>query len=123
MHETELSTPVTTIQLGNHARVIVLRGRISGGAEEELRAQLVAAIDEGVKGVLVDLSEAASISESAHGIVRAASVALDDRGGILLAWRWNGSADEPAYVLAELRDQEVAELVPVEAQDGDGEEA
>jgi anti-anti-sigma regulatory factor len=119
MHETDLSTPVTTIQLGSHVRVIVLRGRISDGAEEELRAELLAAIDEGVKGVVVDLSEADSITESAHEIVRAASVTLDDRGGILLAWRWNGSADEPAYVLAELRDQAVSELVSVDAPGGE----
>jgi anti-anti-sigma regulatory factor len=119
MHETDRSTPVATIQLGSHARVIVLRGRISDSAEEELRVQLLAAIDDGVKGVVVDLSEADSITESAHEIVRAASVTLDDRGGILLAWRWNGSTDEPAYVLAELRDREVSELVPVDARNGE----
>jgi anti-anti-sigma regulatory factor len=117
MRETDLSTPVTTIDLGRHARVIVLRGRIDDRVEEQLRAQLLAAIDEGVHGVLVDLSEADSISAAAHEIVRAASVTLDDRGGVLLAWRWNGSADEPTYVLAELRDHGVAGLVPVEATD------
>jgi anti-anti-sigma regulatory factor len=114
MRDTELSSSVTTIHLGRHARVIVLRGRIRDRAEEELRAQLLAAIDEGVHGLLVDLSEAHSISTSAHGLVRAASVTMDDRGGALLAWRWNGSADEPTYVLAELRDRGVADLVPLE---------
>jgi anti-anti-sigma regulatory factor len=117
MHDTDLSTPVHTVALGRHARVIVLRGRISDAAEEELRSQLLSAIDEGVHGLLVDLSEADSISASAHEIVRAASVTLDDRGGVLLAWRWSGSADEPTYVLAELRDHSVAELVPVDAGD------
>lgn len=117
MHDTDLSTPVTTVELGRHARVIVLRGRISGGAEEQLREQLLAAIDEGVNGVLVDLSETDSISAAAHDIVQAASLTLDDRGGVLLAWRWNGSVERPTYVLAELRDHSVSELVPIEDAD------
>jgi anti-anti-sigma regulatory factor len=114
VHDADLSTPVTTIALGSHARVIVLRGRIGGRAADELRDELISAIEEGVQGVLVDLSEADSISVSAHEIVRAASVTLDDRGGALLAWRWNGSVEEPAYVLAEPRDHGVAGLVAVE---------
>jgi anti-anti-sigma regulatory factor len=111
---------VTTIQLGSHARVIVLRGRIGDQAADELREQLISAIEEGVQGVLVDLSEADSISVSAHEIVRAASMTLDDRGGALLAWRWNGSVDEPAYVLAEPRDHGVGGLVAVEPEPGEG---
>lgn len=119
MHDTEPSSPVTTIQLGPHARVIVLRGRIHGRAEAELRTQLLAALDQEVHGLLIDLSEADSISESAHDIVRATSLTLDNRGGVLLAWRWNGSVEEPTYVLAELRDHGMGELVSVEAAAGD----
>jgi len=118
MRDTELSSPVTTIHLGHHARVIVLRGRICDRAEDELREQLLAALDDGVHGLFVDLSEAASISATAHDVVRAASATLHDRGGMLLAWRWNGSVEEPSYVLAELQDHGVAELVPVKAGAG-----
>jgi anti-anti-sigma regulatory factor len=119
MHDADRSSAVTTIHLGPHARVIVLQGRISGRAEAELREQLLAAIDDEVHGLLVDLSEADSISASAHDIVKATSLTLDNRGGVLLAWRWNGSVEEPTYVLAELRDHGVAELVTVEAGAGD----
>jgi anti-anti-sigma regulatory factor len=119
MHDTDQSSPVTTIQLGPHARVIVLRGRIRGRAESELRDQLLAAIAGEVHGLLIDLSEADSISASAHEIVKAASLTLDDRGGVLLAWRWNGSVEEPTYVLAELRDHGMAGLVSVESGPGE----
>jgi hypothetical protein len=34
---------------------------------------------------------------------------------VLLSWRWNGSVDDPAYVLSEVRDHGISELVPVEA--------
>ncbi|GEM_PF-3237620 len=118
MHDTELTPSVTTIHLGRHARVIVLRGKIRDGAEAELRAELLGAIDDGVRGLLMDVSEAETLSASAHDLVRAASVALDDRGGVLLAWTWDGSVEEPTYVLAELRDHAVAELLPVEAGAG-----
>lgn len=119
MHDTDPSSPVSTIHLGPHARVILLRGRIRGRAEAQLREQLLAAIDEEVHGLLIDLSEADSISASAHDMVRATSLTLDNRGGVLLAWRWNGSVEEPTYVLAELRDHGMAELVSVEAGAGD----
>ncbi|HET8743818.1 MAG TPA: STAS domain-containing protein [Gaiella sp.] len=119
MPETELPTSVSTIALGRRVRVIVLRGRICAGAEDELREQLIAALEEGAQGVLLDLTRADSISVSAHEVVRAASLTLDDRGGVLLAWRWNGSIEEPTYVLAELRDHDVSELVPVEDEDGE----
>ena len=119
MYDSDPSSSVTTIHLGPHARVIVLRGRIRDRAEDALREQLLAALDEGTHGLLMDLSEAHSISSSAHDIVRAASLTLDDRGGVLLAWRWNGSADEPTYVLAELRDHGMSELVPGDTGAGD----
>ncbi len=119
MPETELPTSVSTIALGRRVRVIVLRGRIRADAEDELRDRLIAALDEGVQGVLLDLTRADSITPSAHEVVRAVSLTLDDRGGVLLAWRWNGSIEEPTYVLAELRDHGVSELVPVEDEEGE----
>jgi hypothetical protein len=88
---------------------------IRAGAEDDLRKELLAALDERVEGVLLDLTGADCISTSAHKIVRAASLMLRDRGGVLLAWRWNGSVDDPAYVLSEVRDHGISELVPVEA--------
>ena len=115
MPETDISRPVSTIVLGRRARVIVLRGRIRAGAEDDLRRELLAALDERVEGVLLDLTGADSITTSAHKIVRAASLMLGDRGGVLLAWRWNGSVDDPTYVLSEVRDHGISELVPVEA--------
>jgi hypothetical protein len=119
MPETDLPTSVSTITLGRRARVIVLRGRIRDAAEDLLRAQLIAALEEGVQGMLLDLTRADSITASAHEVVRAASLTLADRGGVLLAWRWNGSVSDPTYVLAELRDHGISELVPVEDDDGE----
>lgn len=115
MRDTDSISHVTTIHLSRHARVIVLRGRICDRAEDDLRVQMLAALDDDVHGLFVDLSETDSISSTAHDVVRAASATLHDRGGALLAWRWNGSVDEPSYVLAELQDHGLAELVPVEA--------
>jgi len=115
MPETDVPRSVSTIVLGRRARVIVLRGRIGAAAEDDLREELLAALEERVEGVLLDVTGADSITTSAHEIVRAASLTLGDRGGVLLAWRWNGSVEEPTYVLSEVRDHGISELVPVEA--------
>jgi hypothetical protein len=114
MPETDVPRSVSTIVLGRRARVIVLRGRIGADAEDDLREELLAALEERVEGVLLDVTGADSITASAYEVVRAASLMLGDRGGVLLAWRWNGSVEEPTYVLAEVRDHGISELVPVE---------
>jgi hypothetical protein len=114
MPETDVPRSVSTIVLGRRARVIVLRGRIGAGAEDDLREELLAALGDRVEGVLLDVTGADSITTSAHEIVRAASLTLGERGGVLLAWRWNGSVEDPTYVLSEVRDHGISELVPIE---------
>jgi anti-anti-sigma regulatory factor len=106
--------PVTTVEVGPRARVIVLRGTIRGGAVDALREELLAAIEGGVREVFVDLSEVESVGSPFHDLVSAASVSLADRGGVLLVWSRKYAAGEPTYVVADIRDRALAELVPGE---------
>lgn len=103
---------ITTVDVGHRAQVIVLRGSIRGGAVDDLREQLLAAISAGVREVFLDLSEVDSIGSPVHDLVSAASVTLADRGGVLLAWSRRYSPGEPTYVIADVRDRALAELVP-----------
>jgi anti-anti-sigma regulatory factor len=94
--------------------VLVLRGAISDGAEDDLRETLRAVIDEGAAVVVLDLNEVDAISSSARDLVASAGSALSDRGGVLLAWTTNDMAGERSYVMRELRDTANSALFPVE---------
>ncbi len=104
-------TQVTTVPVGHLAAVIVLRGAIRGDAVEQLREQLLGAIDAGVRELFLDLSEVESIGSPVHDLVAAASTALADRGGVLLAWSRKYTHDEPTYVMADVRDRALWEVM------------
>ncbi len=96
------ATPaVTSMHVGRDARVVVLRGAIRDPEAEELRRELVSAIDAGVRGLLVDLSEVEFLGPTAQGLVQSASATLADRGGALLAWSAKESVERPTFVLSE----------------------
>ena len=103
---------VTTVCVGLHARVIVLRGAIGERALEELRTQLHAAIEAGVRELFIDVSDAETITSQVHELVTAASLTLADRGGVLLAWGRKHAGDDPTYVMAEVRDRALGDLMP-----------
>ena len=100
---------VTSVHVGREARLVVLRGAIRDRETEDLRRELVAAIDAGVRGLLVDLSEVDSLSVAAQELVESASATLADRGGVLLAWSAKESVGRPTFVLSELRDGALAD--------------
>jgi anti-anti-sigma regulatory factor len=103
---------ITTVDVGHRAQVIVLRGAIRGRVVDELREQLLAAIESGVREVFLDLSEVESVGSPVHDLVSAASITLADRGGVLLVWSRKYAVGEPTYVIAEVRDWALAELMP-----------
>jgi anti-anti-sigma regulatory factor len=103
---------ITTVDVGHRAQVIVLRGAIRGPVVDELREQLLAAIESGVREVFLDLSEVESVGSPVRDLVSAASITLADRGGVLLVWSRKYAVGEPTYVIAEVRDWALAELMP-----------
>lgn len=103
---------ITSVDVGHRARVIVLRGAIRGSAVDDLREQLLATIAAGVREVFLDLSEVESIGSPVHDLVSAATVTLADRGGVLLVWSRKYAVGEPTYVIADIRDRALAELMP-----------
>ena len=103
---------VVTTDVGHRAQVIVLRGAIRGSAVDELRKRLLEAIEAGVREVFLDLSEVESVGSPVHDLVSAASITLADRGGVLLVWSRKYSVGEPTYVIADVRDRALAELMP-----------
>ena len=103
---------ITTVEVGHRAQVIVLRGAIRGGVVDDLRERLLAAISAGVREVVLDLSEVESIGSPVHDLVSAASITLADRGGVLLVWSRKYAVGEPTYVIADVRDRALAELMP-----------
>jgi anti-anti-sigma regulatory factor len=114
-HSPHHRTPLlTTADVGVRARVIVLRGNIRGDAVDELREELLAAIEGGVREVFVDLSDVESVGSPFHDLVSAASITLADRGGVLLVWSRKYTAGDPTYVVADIRDRALAELMPRE---------
>lgn len=114
-HSPHHRTPLlTTVDVGVRARVIVLRGNIRGDAVDELREELLAAIEGGVREVFVDLSDVESVGSPFHDLVSAASITLADRGGVLLVWSRKYTAGDPTYVVADIRDRALAELMPRE---------
>jgi anti-anti-sigma regulatory factor len=103
---------VTTVEVGRQAAVIVLRGVIRGRAVEQLREQLITAIEAGVRELFLDLSEVESIGSPVHNLVAAASMTLADRGGVMLTWSRKYTHGEPTYLMADIRDRALAELMP-----------
>ena len=101
----------TTIDVGRRARVIVLRGVIRDAAVDELRERLLAAIEAGIREVVLDFSEVESLGSPVHDLVSAASVTIADRGGVLLVWSRKYAAGEPAYVITEIHDRALADLM------------
>jgi anti-anti-sigma regulatory factor len=114
-HPVSDARQVKTLEIGRSARVIVLRGAIRGPAADDLRVELLAAIEAGAREVFLDLSDVESLSSSVHDLVAAAGLTLADRGGVLLAWSRKYSVGEPTYVITELRDRALAELMPTPA--------
>lgn len=98
---------------GPRGTVLVLRGAISDGAEDDLRETLRALIDEGAAVVVLDLNEVDAISSSARNLVASAGSALADRGGVLLAWTTNDMPGERSYVMRELGDTANCALLPL----------
>jgi anti-anti-sigma regulatory factor len=98
------------MHVGREARVVVLRGAIRDREAEELRSELMSAIDAGVRGLLVDLSEVELLGATARELVRAASATLADRGGVLLAWSAKEDVERPTFVLSELHDDSPSEI-------------
>ncbi|MCZ7589678.1 MAG: hypothetical protein M5U27_12670 [Gaiella sp.] len=104
--------PVTTAHVGRRARVIALRGPIRAQAVEQLREHLLSALDGGVRELFVDISEAESLTSPARELIASASYTLADRGGVLLVWSRKVTLGEATYVMAEVRDRALAELMP-----------
>jgi len=109
---------VTSMDVGREACVIVLRGAIRDRESDELRKELVSAIDAGMRALLVDLSEVELLSGTAQEIVLAASATLADRGGVLLAWSAKESVGRPTFVLSELGDDALGEGTSGTGADG-----
>jgi anti-anti-sigma regulatory factor len=110
--------PVETVELGHCAEMIVLRGAIAGGAVEELRARLLAAIGRGVRELFLDLSEVESVDGPVYDLVSAASLALADQGGVLVIWNREDATGGATYVIADVRSRALAELAARFAADG-----
>jgi hypothetical protein len=111
---------ITAVPLGGRTRAIVMRGAIRGEIAEELRGELRAAIDEGVRELVLDLSEVESISSPTRDLVAAAGTTLARRGGVLLVWWEKDGSAEPGYVMAEVREQALASLMTDGASRGGG---
>jgi anti-anti-sigma regulatory factor len=95
-------------------RIIVLRGAIRGKAEEVFRTELLGAIDEGAKEIILDLSETETVVAAVHELVAAASSTLADRDGVLLTWSEKHASGGATYLIAEVRDRGLGELVQPE---------
>ncbi len=102
----------TTVDVGHRSQVIALRGTIRGDAVDDLREMLLAAIDAGVREIVLDLTDVESLGSPVHDLVSAASITLADRGGVLLVWSRKYAVDEPTYVITDVRDRALAELMP-----------
>jgi anti-anti-sigma factor len=113
---TEDSFP--TVDVDRRSQVIVLRGPIHGAAVDELRETLVAAIEGGVRDVVLDVTDVESIGVAAHDLVSAASITLADRGGALLVWSRKKAVGEPIYVITDVRDRTLAEVMPAPGKAG-----
>jgi anti-anti-sigma regulatory factor len=85
--------------------VIAVRGAVGGETASALRDSLLSAIQQGVKEVVLDISEAAAISGPAHELIAAASSTLADRGGSLLVWNSSSAVpgEDATFVMREVR--------------------
>jgi len=104
---------LTATDLGRGAQVIVLRGSVRGTAVDELRERLLTAIEAGVREIVLDLTDVESIGSRVYELISAASITLADRGGVLLVWSRKYAVGEPTYVIADVRDRALAELMPL----------
>ena len=111
-HVPQREAQLASIDVGRRARVIVLRGVIRDTAVDELRDRLSAALEAGIREVVLDLRDVESVAPPVHELVSAASIAFADRGGVLLAWSRKRSGGEPVYLITELDDRALAELTP-----------
>jgi anti-anti-sigma regulatory factor len=111
-------SPFTTVAVGARSQVIALRGTVRGSAVDELRETLVAAIESGVREIVLDLTDVESLGSPVHDLLSAASITLADRGGVLLVWSRKYAVDEPTYVMSDVRDRALAELVPATGSAG-----
>jgi hypothetical protein len=65
-----------------------------------------------VREVFLDLSDVESVGSPFHDLVSAASISLADRGGVLLVWSRKYASGDPTYLVADIRDRALAELLP-----------
>ena len=103
---------VTAIDFGRRARVIVLRGDIRDTLVDELRERLLAAIEGGVREVVLDLSDVERVGSSVRDLVSAASITFADRGGVLLVGSRKDADGDQTYVITEVRDRALSTLAP-----------
>jgi hypothetical protein len=111
-HSAQAHPQVQSMSLGGRARAIVLRGAVRGQVAEELRGELLAAVESGVRELVLDLSGVESISSPTRDLVAAVGSTLARRGGVLLIWWQKDGPAEPGYVMAELRDHGLASILP-----------
>ena len=109
---------VAAVALGQRAEVILLRGSITGQAVDELRARLLAALGRGVRELFLDLSEVEKVDGTVYDLVSGASVALADRGGVLVVWSREDATGAATYVIADVRGRALAELTARLSSDG-----
>ena len=81
-----------------------------GGFGPELRTQLSATWDRGFIALRAGGNAIFGSSGVDSGRVRA-SVTIADRGGVLLVWSRKYAAGEPAYVITEIHDRALADLM------------
>jgi hypothetical protein len=103
---------LTAIDFGHRARVIVLRGVVRDTVVDELRERLLAAIEDGVREVVLDLSDAESVGAPVNDLVSAAGITFADRGGVLLVWSRKDADGDQTYVITEVRDRALAQPAP-----------
>jgi anti-anti-sigma regulatory factor len=101
---------VAAVALGQRAEVILLRGAITGPAVDELRARLLAALGRGVRELFLDLSEVENVDGTVYDLVSGASVALADRGGVLVVWKREDETGAATYVITDLHGRALADL-------------
>ncbi len=109
---------IETVEAGRGTRILVLRGAINGRADTTLRKEMLGALESGANVVLLDLSRVESLSTAAYDLIAAASATLADRGGTVLAWSQKHDDGSPTYLIADVRDRGIRELIADERPTG-----